>query len=265
MSLRGRQQGDYLQRTTGTFLGSGPIFTACFWMRLNSDRNASCGAWGLYLVATNYFLYYNASGDGTTFLWEQDGGDSIGSRNLQVGTWYFVGCARSGTGVTATLAVSRAETEHTLTTATGQTNAPAFTATSEAMLVNGLSVSGTGWLDGSMCALKLWNAALTAEELYHESCYFDPIRYANLIRWNPCDRETNGLVTEAAKDRSREIWTGGSLNHFNNIGGSVVPDEDPPIRWYRDFGVRRKGKAPAAGGGISIPVCVSNYRRRRVG
>src|SRR5688572_15433582 len=119
MALRADGSGDYAIRTAGGFYS--PLsMSVCFWLLLESDRNASSAVWGIRETSSgvHYFYYYNPSGDGTTFGWENNAGQ-LDLTNLSLNTWYFLAMTRAGSGSNQTNAYRRLASAASFTSATG--------------------------------------------------------------------------------------------------------------------------------------------------
>lgn len=234
MAVRADANSEYLNRTTGGFYSTSPL-SACFWANLITDRNVSGLGWMIVLTpGGDYLTWYNASGDGTTFLWEHAVGaalDQLGSFNLSLNTWYFFAITRNGTGAGGTIHYRRAATETSFTTASGTFSGAAFTPNDEYVLSNWYDLVA-GWFAGRIAALKQWNAILTVDELMQESYYFSPIRWTNLQSWHPF---VNDGITQAMLD------FGPNGRNFSQTGTLTIED-GPPIIWMPS---RRKFWSPA--------------------
>lgn len=80
--------------------------------------------------------------------------------------------------------------------------------------------SGSDWLDGRAAAIKIWDVALSAEEVAQEANSILPVRFANLNGFYPCfPGATERLVDYSGNGRD---WT---------ANGSLVDEDPPPVSW----------------------------------
>lgn len=175
--------------------------TVMFWVRRDSATGFGC----MYVCAnagpTAYEgIYLDATG--TVLRLENQLTGASGSTTLTAGTWYHVARVRNGTGRTVYL---NGVSELTLTS----TNA--FTSASDAFGGN-----STVAFPGYMSALKIWDAALTADEVLQEMRTIVPKRTASLNTFSPLTRHT---------ELQNYAGTGWS------ISGTGLTDDGPPVSW----------------------------------
>lgn len=172
-----------------------------FWVRRDSATGFGC----LHAVANGGATQYESlllNSAGTALRIETQATSADGTTTLTSGTWYHVARVRNGTGRTVYL---NGVSEITLTSAN------AFTTASEAVFGNGLAA-----FPGYMSALKIWDAALTADEVMQEMRTIVPRRVASLNTFSPFARHTE-LQNYAGTD-----WT---------ITGTGLTDDGPPVSW----------------------------------
>jgi hypothetical protein len=237
MAFRADANSEYLSRTTGGFYQP-QTFSACFWLIHDVNRGVRGAGWGLFAGPPDsvYVIFYNQASDGTTYLWEQCDGTNVlngGSIAMTVGTWYFVGITRNGTGTNSAqfYYAAAADTAFTIDQATFSLGA--FTPFAEVALSNNFDLTA-GWVNGRMAGLKQWDTvALTADEMWSERQQFLPARTANLYSFHPMVGSTNA---------SAAIDYGGSARNFT-VTGALTIQGGPPIPWRQG---RRRARFPAA-------------------
>lgn len=176
--------GNYGIRTA-SFLDT-TVLSVCFWFMIVTDKNAGSAVWGKRTAGGSYLYFYNANGDGTTFLWEiTDALAQAGSFNFTVGEWYFIGISKAGNGANQVKVYRRNISEPALTieTATFNNN---FTPTEETILVNGFNTVA-GFFPGRITSLKRWSVALSDAEMLLESQHYNPQLLTNLVASYPMD------------------------------------------------------------------------------
>src|SRR5690606_24328890 len=105
------------------------------------------------------------------------------SLNMSVGQWYWVGVVKNGTTAT----VYRSTGTGTITS----TNHSVTNSVTVNTLRIGQSPWSGEWLNGRMAAVKIWTAALSANEIQAERCYASRSRPANLRAWYPFEVAMN--------------------------------------------------------------------------
>lgn len=228
-----RFSADGQDYTRALALGSQSAYTVCCWAKLSVDRNTWSTLWSLD-NGTGDVDVVQTDSDGTTLELFSDGNNPQFVA-MTVGTWYFVGVSRSGTGGTA---YYRAASTGTLSTVD---LAGSSSTTNMATLRIGESPFGTEWLNGCIAAFKFWTAALTADEIAREAMQYAPARVSNQVSLHP-------FVKAETTDYS---GNGRTLS-----GGSGTATEDgPPIPWQVS---RTRLILPAGAGSSSLALPVSS-------
>lgn len=159
------------------------------------------------------------------------------------GVWYFVAMACGATGTTA-LKGYAATGSNALTAVTG--NMGAFN-----QQVMGLGYANADvWFNGTIGAVKVWDAALTQSEIEQERWQYLPNRSANLHLFSPFIN-TGGTSFLDISGNGRN-WT---------EAGTVTDEDGPPIPWK--MGRSRVLIPAAAAGGSIVPLLMHQYRSRR--
>jgi len=212
MSVKfGGGSGDYFTRTTD--LPSTNTITVCGFANLTTDSNGYATLWGVDNGTTDYILLATAS-DGTTLLYFDTVLPLYFGASAVVGTPFFFGMTKSGSNVNL---YTRQLDTAVMTTASGTGNAnPVVTA---------MFVGNDGFVEpwnGQIWGLKIWSgAALTAAEVYQESCVIRPVRTANLYGWYPMLHST---VADCVTDFS------GNGRNWTNTGSNTI-GQGGPISW----------------------------------
>lgn len=202
--------GNYGIRNSGVFDDT-TVLTVCFWFMIVTDKNASSAIWGVRTGGGSYLYFYNANGDGTTFLWEiTDAAAQLGSFNFTVGQWYFVAISKAGNGSNQTTVYRRRIDEDELTSEVGTFNNN-FTPTEETFLVNGFNTAA-GFFPGRITSVREWTDAKTEEELLTESQHYNPQVLTNLFASYPMDDNlTAASCLEDESGNNRDLTETGTL------------------------------------------------------
>jgi hypothetical protein len=220
MALRSDGSGDFLNRTTGGFY-SPTVMTVCFWAKREAlfDNGGTWWALGGPTESPeNYLTFYNLNGDGHTFIWEQFGGETVGSLDMVQDTWYFIAFSRSGTGTNQATAYNRTASATSFTSATA-TFPNADAVSREHILANPYNTALAA--KGSIAGLKQWAAALTEAELWLESQSLQPVRTADLHSGRPM---VDNTVAGCGSD-----YSGNGRNL--TASGSLLVADGPPVAW----------------------------------
>ncbi|WP_113699192.1 LamG-like jellyroll fold domain-containing protein [Nonomuraea lactucae] len=224
MAVRFSADGEDYSRTIS--LGTVTAFSIACWVKLSTDRNTNVTVWELTDGLDEDYAMLRTGADGTSVSFQQvdDGfGDPLrGTRNLTVGTWYYVAVAVNGAnGVMLTRSLT--DTSFTVST---WSNGTAGGTVQDIFRLGESDVSGE-WLDGCLAAFKHWTTNLSQAELEAEFGFYQPRRTANLRAWYPFTRNET---------------TDYSGNGQTLSGGANTSTEDGPgISWRP---TRRKVRTP---------------------
>ncbi|MEU1883416.1 LamG-like jellyroll fold domain-containing protein [Streptosporangium sp. NPDC020072] len=207
MAVRFSATGQSYSRTLGVALSA---FTVACWVKLVANRSAYTTLWSLDNGTGDFFLLQTSMAGTDMAAWDDAGLAQI-VRTMTVGTWYYIAISvNAADGVT----VSRAAGDNAFDVGgwSGQSSAVA-----DAILRIGDSPYSEEWMNGTIAAVKFWNAALSQAELEAEYGQYMPVRTTNLQAWYPF------LRPETVDYAGR----GAAL-----VGGSGAAREDgPPIVW----------------------------------
>ncbi|MFI7468158.1 LamG-like jellyroll fold domain-containing protein [Nonomuraea sp. NPDC049646] len=223
MAVRIDADGEQYTRSLG--LGSVTNWTVTCWAKLSVNRSTTTVVWQIDDGAGAEFLRINAwNGSELTFQSGAAGAwFGFAGFTLVVDQWTYIALSSTANpGQTR----SRIRPAGSATFSGGsptQTN----TTFSAGTLRLGASHTTNQWLNGSICAVKVWDTALTELELEQESWTYQPLRTTNLRAWYP-------LLSPSTVDSSGngETLSGGS--------GTTL-DDGPPIAWKQG---RRRTATP---------------------
>lgn len=211
MAVRFDADGESYTRSTG--LGSVADWTVACWVKLAVDRAATTVAWQIDDGAGASYLRLNAW-NGTALTFQTSGAwFGLMGHTLVVGEWTFVGLSATANPGQARVRIRTAGGS----TFAGGSPAQSNVTISAATLRVGDGQAASEWLNGSLAGVKVWNAALTMDELELESWTYLPYRTASLTAWYP-------FLTASAVDYSG--------NGQTLVGGTGAANDDgPPISW----------------------------------
>lgn len=212
MAVRFDASGEnYLRAIT---IGGVTDWSASCWVKLAVDRATFTGLWQIDDGSGGNFLRL-AAWNGADLAYQTTGAAWYGTvgQTLAIGEWTYVAIsATANPGLVRT----RARTASSTAFAGGSPPQSNVTFTANTVRI-GATNSGTEWLNGSICAVKMWAAALSEEELEQESWTYAPHRTTNLRVWYPLLKPEN-----IDYSGNNETPSGGS-------GTSL--DDGPPISW----------------------------------
>ena len=219
MAIRTSASTTYLKRTTD--LPNAATLSFCGWFRLTSDRNDYQNFFfSEHVGFGSQDIFLSTDSDGTT-LKLFDGSASLTGANLTVGTWYFIGFARSNT--------SRILVYAPLGTAalTQATDSSTQTISATHSAIWGMTDVYNEWVDGSVAFMKLWSGVqLTIDDFARERWSILPRRTSSLYAFWPCFPGASlRLLDYSGNGRA---WTG---------NGTLTDEDAPPVSWGRS-GVR---------------------------
>jgi hypothetical protein len=214
MSVRIDASGDCLTRSAN--VPTRTAFTACCWAKMVVDRNAFSTI--MYLRSsggTTAVAGLNAAADGVTVAAEASGsGRSTTVHTMVANQWFFAALKTNGTTITG---LARAANVATLTTGTV---AHSGTTVTGQLNFGDKSPAGGEFLNGSVAAIKVWDAVLTDAEILRESFTIRFQRKENLNFWAPCFAGV-GERTRDYSGNARDLTAGGTL----------TDEEAPPVSW----------------------------------
>jgi hypothetical protein len=240
MALRSDSSGDFANRTSGGFVTL-TNFSVCFWARREALTDNGATFWAVGGPAESpehYLTFYDGVDDGHTFLWEQFGGEQVGTLDMAQDVWYFIALTRAGTGANQTIAYNRTASASSLTSASA--TFPGTNGISREFIhANPYNTAITN--RGSIANLMRFSAVLSAAELLAQSYQYLPIRTANLHAWQPFgDNSVAGCMIDYSGN-------GRSLT----ANGTLLTADGPPISW--GSGARRIFiPAAVAGGSVAL-------------
>lgn len=219
---------DALSRTSN--LPSITGFTMMCWARWTSYTG-----WHLVLVyghATTSGNYYAMGTSATTgpnnLIVTSPAGLTTSGATPTTGTWYHICQTVSGTGAGNHLGYRDGSLVATNAGSTSPTAGKIWVGNNQ----------DTDYHNGDVCAVKIYDAVLTATEIQQEMRQIAPVRTANLNTWLPL---VDGSATVD--------YSGNGYNMTS--GGTVTFTSNPPVPWR--CGARRfvfpASAAPPAGGG----------------
>lgn len=202
----------YTRSATG--LNASTAFTWCAWMKIVVDRNANTSMLSSDNAGANYHELWTGA-NGTAFGRGTTGGDSSVGIDFTVGTWYFIASTKP-TGSTGTIYWSTAPGDALIQTFTpGGTGAGLADANTFRVGGDGF---GSNFLNGSIAAVKVWQAVLTKAELETEKPKYAAQRTANL--WAAYSFRAGPQTTDDSGN-ARTLTAG--------AGTAVVDTSGPPI------------------------------------
>lgn len=224
MAIRFDASGESFTASLG--LGSVTDYTVCAWLFVAVDRNSWSTAWSLD-NGTGDVDVLQTGEDGTAWGLYSDGGP-IAITSTVVGTWYFIGISRAGSGGTA---YYRADGAPSLSTV----NLAGSSATTNLTNLRLGDSPWTGeWLNGRLAAWKLWTAALSQAEIEAEAGQYDAVRTTNLAASFP-------FIDDTLDD---------GPNGYTLSGGNGTAFEAGPAEL-------EGGPTPVESGGSSLPLTVT--------
>lgn len=204
-------------------LGSRTAWSVTCWAKISTDTNAPTTLWAID-NGTGDYVGIRSDATGTLMRVISDFG-AHGSRELAVGTWYFVAYSLGPSG--GRLVTCESDGEFTTTT-----NGTPLTTNAANLRIGEWATNGDV-LNGCVAGFKFWTATLSQAELEAEAFQYLPARTADLRAWYP-------FLSAGTTDFSGNAQT--------LSGGTGATTEDgPPIRWG---GGRRRIIVPNTGGAV---------------
>lgn len=212
MSVRFDADGESYTRSTG--LGSVTVWSFACWVKLAVDQATTTVLLQIDNGSGTSRLRINAW-NGTALTYQTDGGGWFGTigHTLTVGAWSYVGIS----GTSNPGEVRSAARAAGSTTWAGGTSSQTNATFNAATLRIGDGQAANEWLNGSLAAVKIWDQALSFEELQQESWTYLPKRTAGLRGWYP-------FLSPSTTDYS-------GLAQTLSGGTGAALDDPPPITW----------------------------------
>ncbi|WP_188188032.1 LamG-like jellyroll fold domain-containing protein [Nonomuraea sp. SYSU D8015] len=212
MAVRFDADGESYTRSTG--LGTVTNWSVACWAKLAVDRAATTVVWQIDDGAGATYLRVNAwNGTALTFQTSGNSWFGLAGHTLVIDEWTFIGLSSTANPGQARVRIRTASSS----TFVGGSPTQANVTISAATLRIGDGQGASEWLNGSIAAVKAWDAALTMDELELESWQYLPQRTANLRAWYP-------FVRVEGTDLS-----GNSQTLSGGTGAAL--DDGPPISW----------------------------------
>lgn len=217
MAIRFDAATKYLRRTANIPSLTGP-YTIMGWVYLVSTGSSgeyrpiwAIGVNGMYPTDALYFQY-DGSNTRVLILVDNSSYDEARSTvtNISTGTWYHLAMVRSS--ATAIVAYLNGVSE-----VTGPTITQSGTAT---QIDIALQPGYPDEFDGRIDAIKVFDAALTAAEIFQEMHTKRPQRFANINIWSP--------TFPGSGERARD-YSGNGRNWTE--GGTLTDEDSPPVSW----------------------------------
>lgn len=222
---RGAGDGYYERTMTGN---STSVFSYCMWVYITTDRNDYCGFLGLH--DSNHLLGVSSNGT-TLILTNSSVSNVLTGPNMTVGTWYFVGVTKNGTGAGTTVMYWA---EHAVDTAlsSGSGNFLNLATNPPLDLLGWVNYgSDRGWF-GRLYSVRYWDgAALSGAEMLAEYESLDtPARTSSLYgHWLKTNTTTdlsgngNSLTGGSGLADAADPEATGGTTHEETYAGSTTP------------------------------------------
>ncbi|HEY5867092.1 MAG TPA: LamG domain-containing protein, partial [Candidatus Tectomicrobia bacterium] len=191
--------------------------------------------------------------NGSFNLWA--GVDSVNGSEVATGRWFHACMVHDG-------ATTRAYLDGVLDISIANTAGPS----GNLWIGNELEIQGAQWLNGRWAAIKLWDGALTGDEIRREMAQYLPVRLADLNTFSPCLTAQDAPKTfvqdgrllpvsrhEVARhpgDPNNRWIIHGFPSAEGSLVGSLTTEDDPPIVW----GGRRVRRAPRRASDVTLTV-----------
>lgn len=235
MAVRFDAAGDYLARTTSLW-DYNASYTVALWLKLSVDQDNYSHIFAISAgPGISNFDHIGTDNDGTTLRQEVDGpgvSNAVTGSSLSIGTWYHVALVR--TSVTEVLVYLNGVLD--ITNSHGSVASRSAANLAElGQILNILPINGL------VCHVKIYGAALTVDEIVQEMRTARPIRTANLYGWWPLFSYTD-LVDYSGNGRDL------------TVNGTLSTEDGPPVSWGAPVWVVQ---IPAAAGGTNYPQSVA--------
>lgn len=253
MAIRIDASGDVLKRTAN--LPDSAAFTACGWAIRQGDTNNYTTIFSLS-NSSGGGIYLETDSDGESLKVYSDGDFTFSSllATLVTGTPFFWAIVGSGTGAGGVSAYYATQGAGSLTSVSHI----GFSMT-EAEMYFGNDFFAE-WFNGSLMAVKVWDAAFTANELLQEMQTIRPQRFANLHLWIPGIDNAAGNAAIDYSGNGRSLTTAGTLTTEQGAGvrWGAAPMVMPSAAASADTTLAASGSAQAGGaGGLDTDIALA--------
>lgn len=224
MAVRFDTSGEEYTRSLA--LGSVTNWTVTCWVKLMVDRAATSVVWMIDDGSGGNYLRVTAW-NGSALAYQTAGSAWFGvaGQTLAVGEWTYIGLSSTANPGLAQVRVRTAGSS----TFGGSTPAQSNVTFNAGTLRIAAGQAAGEWLNGSIACVKVWDQALTVDELELESWTYQPQRTSGLRTWY-------ALIRPEGTDY-------GGLGQTLSGGTGTALDDGPPISWSAG---RRRIVIPAA-------------------
>lgn len=185
-------------------------------------------------------FYYGTNNSGATELF--DGSSSSTGTTLTTARWYHMAMTNDAT------------------TIRGYLNGVQDLTLGSISLTPGELQLGTDqdseFANAALGAIKVWNRALSVDQVAAEIPYAMPVDWAGLNACYPLatgwDLMTSGLILQGSTAASRWLDVSGNSGNDLSETGAIDLEVGPPIQFARPRTMRARYHVPAAGGGGSV-------------
>lgn len=224
MAVRFDASGEEYTRSLA--LGSVTNWTVTCWAKLMVDRAATTTVWMIDDGSGGNYLRISAwNGSALAYQTASSTWFGLAGQTLMVGEWTYIGLSSTANPGLARVRIRTAGSSTFIGSTPAQTN---VTFTAGTLRIAAGQAAGE-WLNGSVAGIKVWDQALTVDELEQESWTYLPQRTSGLRAWYP-------LLLPESTDYS---GAGQTLSG----GTGTALDDGPPISWSAG---RRRIVIPAA-------------------
>ena len=224
MAVRFDASGEEYTRSLA--LGSVTNWTVTCWAKLMVDRATTTAIWMIDDGSGGGYLRVTAwNGSALAYQTAASAWFGLAGQTLTVGEWTYIGLSSTANPGLARVRIRTAGSSTFVASSPAQSN---VTFNAGTLRIAAGQAAGE-WLNGSIAAVKVWDQALTVDELEQESYTYLPQRTNGLRAWYP-------LL------RPETVDYNGSGQTLSGGTGAAL-DDGPPISWSAG---RRRIVLPAA-------------------